>query len=87
MPVRQITACLVVEENDASEVTEALLSLIDSFIVKNLPVFDSDICSKPIDALENADEIRREVERQPHSGFTEFSNLNRFANECPKSPA
>ena len=69
MPVCKITTCLIVEEKDAFEVTEALLSLIDSFIVKNLPVFDSDICSKQIDAHENVDEMRREAEHTPHSIF------------------
>jgi hypothetical protein len=62
MPFCRITACLTVEEKDAPEVTEALLALIDSFIVKHISVFDSEVCFKPVDEVHNAEEIRREIQ-------------------------
>jgi hypothetical protein len=58
----RITACLTVEEKNALEVTEALHALIDSFIVKHLPVFDSEVCSKPAGEVNNAEEVRIEIQ-------------------------
>ncbi len=61
MPVSRITAFVAVEETDALEVMEALLSLIDSFIIKNIAVFDSDVTSIQNIEVVNAEEIRREI--------------------------
>jgi hypothetical protein len=60
MPYIRITACLTVEEEDARGVTEALLCQIDSFVVKSICVFDSDVRSKSVDVA-GADELRREM--------------------------
>jgi hypothetical protein len=61
MPFVRIVACLAVEEKDAPEVTEAVLALIDSIIVKHIPVFDSDVRSTHVAEVRNADEVRRET--------------------------
>ena len=60
MPFSRITVCLTVEEKDAPEVSEALLSQIDRFAVKSICIFDSDLQSKSVD-IANADELRREL--------------------------
>lgn len=62
MPFSRITACLTVEEKDVAEVTEAILALIDSFIVQHKPVFQSEVCSQAVDEVHNADEVRREIQ-------------------------
>ncbi len=62
MPFVRILACLTVGKNDAPEVTEAVLGLIDSLIVKRIPVFDSDVRSTRVSEVQNADEVRREIE-------------------------
>lgn len=61
MPFCQIAAHVTIDHENASEVTEALLRLIDSFVIKNIPVFDSDVTR--IDNVEvvHPDEIRQEV--------------------------
>ncbi len=61
MSFSRITAFVAVEETDALEVMEALLSLIDSFIIKNIPVFDSDVTSIQNIEVVNAEEIRCEI--------------------------
>jgi hypothetical protein len=61
MPFCRITAHLTVDEKNVSEISEALLSLIDSFIVKNIPVYDSDVCSQATDPIEDAEDIREEL--------------------------
>lgn len=57
----QIAAYVTIDREDASEVAEALLRLFDSFVIKNIPVFDSDVSR--IDDVEvvHPDEIRQEV--------------------------
>ncbi len=57
----QVTACLTVEEKDGPEVNEALLGLIDSLIVKRIPVFDSDVFSERVREVSNAEEVREEI--------------------------
>jgi hypothetical protein len=64
MPFIRISASLTIEEKDASEVTEVLLTSIDSLIVKRIPVFDSDLCSNPTDGVSNAEEIRHEIQSE-----------------------
>lgn len=61
MPFCQIAAYVTIDRESASEVTEALLRLIDSFVIKNIPIFDSDVTR--IDNVEviHPDEIRQEV--------------------------
>jgi hypothetical protein len=54
----RITACMTVQEKDAP------LNFIDSLVVENIRVFDSDICSSPLAEVPNADEIRREMPDQ-----------------------
>jgi hypothetical protein len=60
MPFSRITICLTVEEKNAPEVSEALLSQIDLFAVNSICVFDSDLQSQSVD-IANADDLRREL--------------------------
>jgi hypothetical protein len=57
----RITAFVIVREQDVPEVTEALLSLIDSFVIKNVLVFDSDVSAPLCVEVSNAEEIRSEM--------------------------
>jgi hypothetical protein len=57
-----ITACMSIEEKDAPEVQEALLSFIDSLVVKkHIRVFDSDVSTERLADVPNAEEIRSEM--------------------------
>lgn len=58
----QIAAHVTIDHEDASEVTEALLRLIDSFVIKNIPVFDSEVLRIDDVVVVNPDEIREEVQ-------------------------
>ena len=57
----RISAYLTVEEKDSAEVKEALLSFIDSMLMKNIRVFESDVCAKAIAEVPDADELRAEI--------------------------
>ena len=57
----RIVAFVIVEERDVPEVTEALLSVVDSFVVKNIAVFDSDVSFISNVEVPNAEEVRREI--------------------------
>lgn len=57
----QISAYVIIEDENAPEVTEALLRLIDSFAIKNIPVFDSDVTCVDNVEVAHPDEIRQEV--------------------------
>lgn len=57
----RITAFVIVGEQDAPEATEALLSLVDSLVIKNVLVFDSDVSVSSNVEVSNAEEIRREM--------------------------
>ncbi len=57
----RITAFVIVGEQDVPEVTEALLSLVDSFVIKNVLVYDSDVSMPSNVEVSNAEEIRREM--------------------------
>jgi hypothetical protein len=61
MPYVRILACLAVETKDGPEVTEGILELIDSLIIRHIPVFDSDVRTTRISEVRNADEVRREI--------------------------
>lgn len=52
---------MIVEEQDVPEVTEALLSVVDSFVMKNIAVFDSDVSFISNVEVPNAEEVRREI--------------------------
>lgn len=57
----RITAFVIVREQDVPEITEALLSLVDSFVIKNVLVFDSDVSVSSNVDVSNAEEIRSEM--------------------------
>jgi hypothetical protein len=57
----RIVAFVIVEEQDVPEVTEALLSVVDSFVMKNIAVFDSDVSFISNVEVPNAEEVRREI--------------------------
>jgi hypothetical protein len=57
----RIVAFVIVEERDVPEVTEALLSVVDSFVIKNIAVFDSDVSFISNVEVPNAEEVRREI--------------------------
>ncbi len=61
MAFRQITVVVTVDEENNPQVTEALLTLIDSFVVKRMPVFESDIAHESNVDVPNAEEIRRDL--------------------------
>ena len=58
----RITACLTIDEKDATEITESILNLIDSFVIKRLPIFDSDVLSEHVSEIDNVAELRQELE-------------------------
>ena len=62
MPFRQITARVTVERKDAPGIQEAILELIDSFVVKRIPIFDSEVTSQQLHAVQDAEEVRSEAE-------------------------
>ncbi len=62
MSFRQITARVTVEQKDASAVEEAILKLIDSFAVKRIPVFDSEVTSQRLHHVRNAKEVQVETQ-------------------------
>jgi hypothetical protein len=51
-------AHLTVEEKDSAELKEALLSLIDALVLKNIRVFESDVCTQIDTKVRNAEELR-----------------------------
>lgn len=57
----RIVAFVIVEEQNVPEVTEALLSVVDSFVIKNIAVFDSDVSFISNVEAPNAAEVRREI--------------------------
>lgn len=61
MGFHRVVAFVVVEEQDSPEIVEALLSVIDSFAVKNVPVFDSAVTASLQTEVHNAEEIRSEM--------------------------
>ncbi len=61
MGFSRVNAFIVVEEQDTPEIIEALLRVIDSFAVRNMPVFDSAVTSSPQVEVANAEEIRSEM--------------------------
>ena len=61
MGYSRVDTFVVVEDQDAPEVIEALLRVIDSFAVRNIPVFDSAVTTSPQEDVANAEEIRREM--------------------------
>jgi hypothetical protein len=62
MPLVRITACLTIDEKDTTEIMECILNLIDSFVVKRLPIFDSDIISEQVPEVDNVEELRQELQ-------------------------
>ncbi len=57
----RVVAFVIVEEQNVPEVTEALLSVVDSFVIKNIAVFDSDVSFISNVDAPNAEEVRREI--------------------------
>ena len=57
----RISTYVVVDNKVSAEVTEAFLTFIDSLVLKNIRVFESDAISTPIDDVPDADELRKEM--------------------------
>ena len=61
----QITICLVVDERHSSDVTEELHRFIDSLLLEqDIPVYDSEMNTHPVDTVAHAAQIRREARRR-----------------------
>ena len=60
MPVVRVVLSLTVDKENVSDITEALLSVIDRFVAKGKPVFDSEICTEPIVGIKKTAEVRSE---------------------------
>lgn len=58
----RITAYVTIDEKDSAEITESILNLIDSFVIKRLPIFDSDVISEQISEVDNIEELRQELQ-------------------------
>lgn len=56
---------MIIDTQNASETTEALLRLIDSFLIKDISVYDSDvICINNVEVA-HLDEAKSEVQPKP----------------------
>jgi hypothetical protein len=57
----RVTTSLIIEEGDALEIEEALLTFIDSLIIRNLSVFESDVICQRLIQIPNFEELRLDM--------------------------
>ncbi len=57
----RVTALVIVEERHLPEVTETLLSAIDSLVIQGIPVFDSVVSSNSDVEVQDAEDIISEM--------------------------
>ena len=62
MSFSRITASLTVEETAQDHIVAALQTLLDSFAIQRIAVFDSDITCTTVSKVENAEQVRQETD-------------------------
>lgn len=57
----RVVVFVVIEKKDEERVIEALNEVLDGFVIRLLPIFDSGLTSTPVPDVENAKEILQEI--------------------------
>jgi hypothetical protein len=57
----RLVVFVVIDEKDEETVTQGLNEVLDGFVIRHLPIFDSGLTSTPVLSVENATEVLREI--------------------------
>jgi len=57
----RLVVFVVIEKRDEETVTEGLHDVLDGFVIRRIPIFDSGLTSTPVQDVENAVEVLEEI--------------------------